>query len=333
MKILSLILLISIRGFACEDVNLYLENKLSLAISNQGDMHTCYAHSLSVLYQSESDEAVNPYWLAFIHKDRLLHWSPRNLNFSLLSWAFSDLKKKGLCKADTLRERLRLLKSDIPYSDDQYFYFLQAYFLKEKDTQKLFKFLKDESKDFEISWNIKDVETLVNVIKKSGEEKLFDYLRSEVFKDCFNPENVIGEIESIARSFEKNEILEERVSQVLERQKVISIGLCPDGAYKKLDDKYQVKIQPRILKATKSKCGAHYVNIVGQRKNKNRCEYLIRNSYPGFWAHESFDCFCLNNRNEKIICKKGDKNIKSVLGCWIPSEKILSNTYDISFMK
>jgi hypothetical protein len=333
MKILSLFLMISIRVFACESVNLYQENILDLDISNQGDMHTCYAHSLSTLYSYENNIQVNPYWLAFIHKDRLLHWSPRNLNFSLLSWAFADLKKKGLCSSEKLSSRLNKLKSGINYSDDQYFYFLQAYFLKEQNHHNLLSFLIKESKDFEVEWKQADINKLVKDIQASGEKKLFDYLRNEVFVDCFNLESVHGELASFARGFESNSSLKEEVNRVLEDRKILSIGLCPDGAYKKIDDDYQVKIKPRIFKATKSKCGAHYVNIVGKRKNKNRCEYLIRNSYPGFWAHKSFDCFCLNKQGEKVLCKKGDKDIQAVLGCWIPSEKILSNTYDISYLK
>jgi len=333
MKILTIIFLIVFRAFTCDDVNLYDDLRLSKVISNQGDMHTCYAHSLSALYSFEAQSEVNPYWLAFIHKDRLLHWSPRNLNFSLLSWAFKDFRAKGLCDADLLSRNLERLKSSTSYSDDQYFYLLQSYFLKEKNIEKLMSFLSENSNDFEHSWNKDQVQKIITHIESNHYEKLFDYLREEVFSVCENTEEVIGSLRSIGRGFESNSRLHNKLSKVLDSRKIVSIGLCPDGAYKKLDSSYNVNSKPRILKSTSKKCGAHYVNIVGKRKGKKSCEYLIRNSYPGFWAHESFECLCLDENQKQVTCKKSEAANKTVLGCWIPKDKILNNTYDISFFK
>ena len=117
----------------CENINLYEEAQFDRTIYNQGDMHTCYAHSLSALYSHEYKQSINPYWIAYIHKDKLLHWNPRNLNFSLLSWSFTDLKKRGNCSPTQLESRLEYLKQGTNYSDDQFFYFVQIYFKKEQE--------------------------------------------------------------------------------------------------------------------------------------------------------------------------------------------------------
>ncbi len=101
MKILLLILTFTLPAalLACDDVNLFDESAQlkGLEIVNQGDMNTCYAHSMAALYNIENatheSERVHPYWLAFNHKKRLIHWTPRNLDYSILSWSYNDLKK------------------------------------------------------------------------------------------------------------------------------------------------------------------------------------------------------------------------------------------------
>ena len=312
----------------CENINLYEKAQFDRTIYNQGDMHTCYAHSLSALYSHEYKQSINPYWIAYIHKDKLLHWNPRNLNFSLLSWAFTDLKKRGNCSPTQLESRLEYLKQGTNYSDDQFFYFVQIYFKKEQEVQKLFNYLKETSKDFEVSWLISDVQKLVKTIENSGHKKLFDFFEKEVFSDCSQLSPVTGKLINTARGFESNEELQKEIMTQLTQQKAISIGLCPNAAYKLSNE--DIKIKPRILKATKSGCGAHYVNIVGSRESNNRCEFLIRNSYPGFWAHESLTCLCERD-GTTFNCQKDTKD--KVLGCWVPSDKVLTNTYDISYFE
>lgn len=329
-KLLIIFSLISTQILAsvCEDINLYEQAQFDRKISNQGDMHTCYAHSLAALYEHEFKENVNPYWIAYLHKDKLLHWTPRNLNFSLLSWAFVDFKKKGNCSLNLLESRLEQLKQGTQYSDDQYFYFVQIYFKEEKDSKKLFKYLKENSKDFEVSWKQDDVDKLVKTIEGSASQSLFEFFGNEVFSDCEQVSSVNGQLSNSARGFESNEKLLKIITKQLVQKKALSIGLCPDPAYKL--KRKDIKLKPRILKATKSGCGAHYVNIVGSRKKSNKCELLIRNSYPGFWAHKSFECLC-ERHGQLYNCNYGVKD--KVLGCWIPSDKVLTNTYDLSYFE
>ena len=312
----------------CDNINLYEQAQFDRTIYNQGDMHTCYAHSLSALYRQEFNESVNPYWIAYIHKDRLLHWTPRNLNFSLLSWAYVDLKKKGNCSLTLLESRLEQLKQGTYYSDDQYFYFVQIYYKEGKSSKKLFEYLKENSKDFEVAWNQADVEKLAQTIEGAARSSLFDFFENEVFADCDQVSPIKGKLKNTARNFESNEKLQEVIIEQLSKKKALSIGLCPNAAYKNTHK--DIKIKPRILKATKSNCGAHYVNIVGARENNKKCELLIRNSYPGFWAHKSLQCLCERN-GQTYNCNYGTKD--KVLGCWVPSEKVLTNTYDISYFE
>ena len=334
MKILSLMTLVffnSVFAITCPDINLYEKTHLTRNIKNQGDMHTCYAHSLSALYESEYQTHINPYWIAYIHKDRLLHWQPHDLNFSLLSWAFNDLKKKGICSKNTITENLRSFKASTQYSDDQYFYLVQIYFKKESDPEKLFIYLMNNSKDFKRAWKKSEVKQLANNIKNSNAKNLFEFLDKNIFRNCEHNSKTLGELTNTARGFESNKKLLSIITENLSQHKALSIGLCPDAAYKyKTKD---IKTRPRILKSVKSKCGAHYVNIVGSRQNNNQCELLIRNSYPGFWAHESLTCLCEKNGITLNCTKNNFKESDRVLGCWVPSEKVLTNTYDLSFFE
>lgn len=90
-------LLFSISSFAtCVDTNLYNHNKKlnSLPIIKQGDMNTCYAHSIAQIYNIQvantEEEQVSPFWIAFVHKNKLLHWSPKNMDYSIAAWAYKD---------------------------------------------------------------------------------------------------------------------------------------------------------------------------------------------------------------------------------------------------
>ena len=328
MKTLLFFSLLSFKLICCDDINLYTDKDFNTKIKHQGDMHTCYAHSLSALY--EKDE-IHPYWIAFTHKDRLLHWTPHNLNFSLLSWSYSDVKKRGLCDKNLIDDSIKEALNGIEYSNDQFFYFLQSYFLKEKDPKKLESFLKKNSHDFSKNWNSHEINELVSTIEKSNDEKLFDYLENNIFKRCQNNKNISGKLHSTARAFESNTKLAKVINGKLKNLKPLSIGLCAKKTYKK-SSAYNKNLKPRILKAASSKCGAHYVNIVGSRKKDNTCEYLIRNSYKNKWAHKKFECFCQDKNGEKFNCKTSsiEKGTK-ILGCWISKERILNNTYDLSY--
>lgn len=315
----------------CENINLYEQASLNRKIYNQGDMHTCYAHSLSALYEQEYKERVNPYWIAFIHKDRLLHWQPNNLNFSLLSWAYSDLVKKGRCSNKIISDNLKRLKAQSLYSDDQFFYLIQIYFKKEKNLAKLLDYLKENSKDFERAWKLDDIKNILGLVQRAESTKLFDFLKDEVFKGCEYTDDVNANLVSMGRGFESNKKLLNTINNVLKDHKALSIGLCPSAAYKYTED--DIKTKPRLLKSVKGRCGAHYVNIVGSRERENKCELLIRNSYPGFWAHKSLECYCQDGV-ETFNCTKADITASTkVLGCWVPSEKVLSNTYDLSYFE
>ena len=328
MKTLIFFILLSLKLICCDEINLYIDKSFNTNIKHQGDMHTCYAHSLSALYEKKE---LHPYWIAFTHKDRLLHWSPHNLNFSLLSWAYSDVKKRGLCDKNLIDDSIKETLNGIKYNNDQFFYFLQSYFLKAKAPKKLELFLKKNSSDFSQSWKSQEINELISTIEKSNDEKLFDYLENNIFKHCKNNKTINRVLHTSARAFESNKKLAKIISAKLGSLKPLSIGLCSKKTYKK-SAPFNKNLKPRILKAASSNCGAHYVNIVGSRKKNSKCEYLIRNSYQNKWAHKKFECFCQDKNGKKFNCKTSsiEKGTK-ILGCWIPKERILNNTYDLSY--
>lgn len=354
--ILFIILSFSFSSFACIESNLYDHNMQinNMPIIKQGDMNTCYAHSIAGLYNiqvaTSQEEYVSPFWLAFIHKNKLVHWTPKNMDFSFALWAYRDLKKYGSCNFSVVENKMRSLKRGVPYNHDQFFYMLKNYFKvkfwvgvrSEKKfnhvVNKLLKRLKKKSQKFDYPWKKEDLITILRPLRKeTSRKRYFKYLKKNVFNDCFNNRTPVREkLISYGMKNESNQNLENRTLGFLQEGKAVYIGHCPDVVYDVDPTKTKnIRGKPRLLKAIAGKCGAHYALLVGSRKNweNNKCEFLMRNSYgKGFWADDHYSCYCEGASGNRFNCTKKEFNQKSnltVLGCWIESEKLMANTYEL----
>lgn len=331
----------------CANINLYdlNENLETIKIKDQGDMNTCYAHASSTsfnLEQSNPKDFIHPYWIAFIHKNRRIHWKPQDLDFSFLTWAHKDIEKNGVCDINFINEKLTRLKAGINYPDDKLFYLYKEFFNVKKDKHSwqknitnTFKQLQRRAEDY--TWNIDNVSFLLDLIKdKSKGIKLFPFLKAHVFNGCENHINkIVPSLNSYGMAMESNEDLLNTIKLKLSENKLLSIGHCPDVTYDPGFLKTKpIGTMPRLFKSFSTKCGAHYANIAGMRKKKNRCEILVRNSYgKGFWSDKSITCLCENKYNgERTDCSKNTFSIKNskVLGCWIDSERLLDSTYELN---
>lgn len=343
---------------SCENTNFYLTKPhlFELPIVNQGDMSTCYAHSLAQLYnidKGEGKKIMHPYWIAYNHKHRYLHWSPRKLDYSLMSWAQKDLKKTGSCEPTEVQSRLDALKNGVAYTDDQLMYAF-SYFFKYKNLrsistpekfEKVFKDylfkIQERSFDFERPWTHAELHSILAPLReKMSGIGMMTFLKKHVLHDC--PRSEVTEIlASFGRKRESNADLASRIETLLAESKTIGIGYCAKPVYARDPaSSRDIKIKPRILRAASLKCGAHYSVLVGSRKVKTEkgesCEYLLRNTYgEGQWAHASMNCFCYDVMTETFKeCKSTEVavNMRN-LGCWVDREKMLNNTYDISYLK
>lgn len=98
-------------------------------------------------------------------------------------------------------------------------------------------------------------------------------------------------------------------------------------------------LKPRIMRLTSSdnvkKCSPHYSVVVGRRQKAGSCQYMIRNTYgPHFWSN-TMDCTCENKNKEQFDCTyqtHGDQDV-TVLGCWIPGEKLAQSTFTVTIFK
>lgn len=355
--IILLAALFPLYSFACSDINLYDERPeiLDIGIVNQGDMATCYAHSMATLYNMEltshESERAHPYWVAYNHKKRLIHWNPRNLNYSILSWAYNDLKKRGNCSYQATENRLHELKNGVAYSNDQLMFLLHAFFKEKKGedlndnasflsaVDKTLARVQKKSQDFELEWKKPQLVKVLSPIRNAAQEGgFYRFLGNHVFNHCSSDINqeVSEKLTYFARGFGSNKKIAKRLEDVLADGKSVAVGYCARTTYK--DDpatSRDVNRFPRIARAISTRCGSHYSMLLGSRRAGNSCQYLLRNTYgEGFWAHEAFECYCQDrssgqNRN----CRKSESsnpNLK-VLGCWIDRDKLLSNTFDLSY--
>lgn len=351
-------LLLSLSSFAsleCEQVNLYeINNKLNdLPIEFQGDMNTCYAHSLAQNYNitkaQHQEDKISAYWIAFLHKNKNIHWNPKDMDYSMLAWASKDLKKWGKCNFSTLEQSIHAYKFQTPYSHDQFFFLYKKYFnvIKKKNTfnnsewiriiEQTYSDLMTKTKNFTYPWKKSEIIKVLSPIRLSSNGKtFFNFLSETIFNDCIKTKKEISyNLDAYGMKFESNKSLAKKTSKYLFDNKPISIGHCPDVTYDEgALKKKNIKTMPRIAKSFSKRCGAHYALIVGSRQSSNnKCEYLVRNSYgKGYWADQTYTCFCENKETkERFDCSKleFDSNKMNVLGCWIDADRLLTNTYEL----
>lgn len=90
---------------------------------------------------------------------------------------------------------------------------------------------------------------------------------------------------------------------------------------------------------TKKGCGQHASILVASRPSKNSCEYLLRNTWGagyGSWT-KNWKCACKNKKTGAYFndCKKDSHPVKQyeVVGCWIPEDKMIKNTYGAQWLE
>jgi hypothetical protein len=341
--------------FACENINLFETNPrvLETKIVNQGDMSTCYAHSLAALFSMEKatriEDSLHAYWVAFIHKQRYIHWKPRNLDYSLLSWAYSDVKKHGICPFNLVENRIHELKNGINYSNDQLMFLLHTFFVKKKfyNISKQSKFnkvlkltlseLQKQSSKFEQKWSLDDLTKILSPIRYQVQHKsFFNYLKQNVFDRCHQEAFPTEEkLVSLGKGFEANQSVQAQLEMVLGQDKAIAIGYCSKKVLR-TDPQSTKDTQsfPRITRAFAKDCSAHYSLLVGSRKVGKRCDLLLRNSYgEGFWGEKGMKYWCLDeSTGTQRNCSDSENNPHlKVLGAWIDAEKITANTYEFTY--
>lgn len=245
------------------------------------------------------------------------------------------------------------LKRGVPYNHDQFLYMLKHYFKVkfwvgvrsdkrfEYVINKLYMKLKKKSKKFDYPWKKEDLYTILQPLRRETSRKRhFKYLKKYVFNNCLNQRRSITKrLISYGMKNESNSYLQKRTADYLSEGKPVYLGHCPDVIYD-VDPRTtkDIKIKPRILKAISGKCGAHYSVLVGSRTNsQNKCQFLLRNTYgKGFWADSYYSCLCEDESGKRADCTKKDfekNNDLTVLGCWIDSDKLLTNTYEMGTFK
>ena len=351
---ISIYLSTAARAEVCPEINLYHSNRAlnELKIELQGDMNTCYAHSLAVNYNirfsTDPSDILEPYWIAFLHKDKYLHWNPKDMDFSFLAWAYKDLKKFGRCENRLVQESILKFKNGTNYTHDQFFFLLKTYFkLKGKKNLNADKYwktlitnlekkLKKKTKKFTYPWNKEEILKVLTPIRKTSNKiSFFTFLNKNIFKSCIeNKFPITKNLFTYGMKNEDNFLLKRRTEGFLKQGKPVSIGHCPDVIYDPgALNKKNLTRMPRLLKALSPKCGAHYAVLVGSRTSHHKCQYLLRNTYgKGYWADKTFECFCENNKTKRRYnCQKENFNPKTttVLGCWIDGERLFTNTYEL----
>lgn len=323
-----LFLFISLNVYSnCQEHNLLETNARlhEMSIRNQGSFSTCYAHALSAYHETMTGTALHPYSIAYEHKKRILHWTPRNLNYSLASYAWKDVRKKGACSSQEVTDRLNYFRVNQEYNDDQLIYAIKT-ILKYKKNQNraIEKLMQDPFKDG-IEWTNRDLEALYSKLSPYFHRKFFSFLKHEVFKDCTKiyPEE---RVKTKGLGFTSAATMANIYESQLEKNNPVVLGYCS----KRVENENYSPKKPRSLMALSSKCGAHYALIVGQKEINNKCHILIKNSHSDhFWG--THHCLCLDETGKQIVCNKEEAKDKTVIGCYFPKKELIGETFDLTY--
>lgn len=335
MKILTLTLLLfslNLLASDCPEYNLLEDHQIlkTMEVKNQGSFSTCYAHSLSAAYEAKTGKELHPYSIAFEHKKRLLHWTPYNLNYSLASFAWKDVKKKGVCEAFEVEKRLDSFRTNDSYNDDQLIYAIKAFF-PHKESHKAIKELLEDSFLDGTSWLESDLTNLYAKLSHYPQKKFFDFLEEVILKDC-HKEYPSFDLESTGLGFQSNNSLIKNYTTRLELGEPSVIGYC---SHHMQEENYH-SVKPRALLSVMPGCGAHYVILVGQKEIKNKCNVLIRNSHSDhFWGHANQSCLCKDSMGDTRLCEKENfkKDVETVIGCYYDRDLFMNETFDVSYLK
>ena len=291
-----------------------------------------------------------------IHKIHVpIHWNPDSLDFSRMTWVFKDLEKYGICKEAVMDRAIENLKNgneQLTESDVMYFFQnLWDEFQTEKGQKitrrgrekiYLHSYLKVASDPYftgKIQYSMAEKFHWISWGKEGDRLK---FLMKEVFSECTgdNLEKItLPKRDSIGIGFASNGKIIRGLEDILNQGEPAGIGYC----YNVLTEQPGYKgihFRPRILgmALNNDNCGAHYSIVVGKRPSANGCEFLIRNTYgTGFWTNQ-WNCFCESTNKlipEYSDCHATDVLTKAVrvLGCWIDSGDLASNTFDLTHFR
>jgi hypothetical protein len=340
----------------CKAVNLY-ENPESplhqIPIYDQGDLPICYAYTASQLidyYLIERglprSESVHPFWIAYNHKANaptlrsIIQWKKNRLGYSYMKWAFQDLRRNGACPAPIVQNQLDRFDGVLPEENKDDVNRTLASTEVEDEEEGEENVVQESQEELE---DIKS--TSVHEDPVARDKRLFKYLKTNLAPLCRADDRYEVEIPAakvVVGWFSSNSKVARTLSYYLERKNPVGIGYCSNifrGSPENPISYTYRKGYPRLLRAVKKGCSAHYSVLVGQRPNEkspSQCDYLIRNSYgKGYWS-KSKDCICQTSTGEQVACRYSAENPTppgTVLGCWVGQSLLTSNLFDAEVLR
>jgi hypothetical protein len=91
-------------------------------------------------------------------------------------------------------------------------------------------------------------------------------------------------------------------------------------------------LPPKKRRYSEKKCRGHSALITAQRKSKNKCQVLIRNSWgPAWMGPRGTSCACYTESNEYESVCLDPSQAREIVGCWFDRETIFNLTKSIVF--
>lgn len=342
--LLALLFSFPVLGQDCASLNLLTAKDSpfnKLPVYDQDGIGICYAYTASqladyYLIQNGGERSVHPLWgaLKLSEADK-----KSTISIGHTDLALKQIIKKGNCHYNKISGTLSewASKANIRESDVISLIEIFASKLKVQQDAKSSPLAEDEVEDvINAALNGQKnycspgatLEQLIPELKSLSVMSSREMLSQLILPACQKPEKI--KLPGVAYYSKKSgqENLRELKKQLINRATPVSINYCSEVLYK-----------PAFSGGDRTRCSMHASLIVGMRKDENKCQLLLRNTWgTGFGTHtDNWKCLCKKRDTGEMVddCTASTHNngMYTVEACWIDSDAIERNIDSLSYLK
>lgn len=348
----------------CENINLLTEKNSpfnEIPVYNQDGLGSCYAYAAAQLIDYARFKKgvrvsgpINPVWLAFNYA---LNESKASIEGGGAKLAINYVKEKGFCDPRVVGKAFEKYKKGNNITDAEFANLIETIHEvwgdpKNTTTNDVYNNAVNSCYAGQRIKNslFEDIFSAFEVQNGKFSKVIPTILLGEFFLEvCSGNNNIkldVGQAVSTCLKCDDQDIQKE-MNKILKSKNPVGISYCASvlnnknfrGLSKERNEFYSLFRdirasyinEPSEKKNTKE-CGNHASLIVASRNKGGKCQYLLRNSWGAVSYKNHPDCLCEVSKGKFVDCKHGDGKPNKV-GCWINSENLIPNVYNITHIE
>jgi hypothetical protein len=314
----------------CSEVNLITETNSpfqKIPVYNQEKINICYAYSAAqmvdyhLLKNGAKKRSVHPAWVALNYS---LKHNRHQLEIGHTKEALESLAEASNCDYETVSDALKSWAKRNDVSEARILSYI------ERNTPTV------PAAALRMPASLPSVTDL-----RTSNMTSVQVLSSLLTMNCLNKKSVSipkahkYNFEQLASDEAFHNMLVSKIRQI---KSPLSIAYC-SNVWKDADYKGIGLTWKGVRDSLKDDCHYHESLVVGRKKIGGSCHLLIRNTWGTRWTadNKNWKCVCRNKKSgdyaDECRPETHPDSDYSVEACWLPSDKIASNTGLITFME